>query len=116
MSALRFRTDTQGRNAFAPAASPNLQSVSIDSKGNATFTVPNLGDGVQIVAAFCYPNGGEIWMSVNGTAAAPAGNTPADTESFANYAQLNVVTGDTINCFNNSSSSQNIGVAYYVGA
>lgn len=115
MVSLVFRTDTQGRNAYAPVQSPNKQAVVIAATGNATFRVPDLGEG-DIIAAFCYPDGGAIWMSVNGIASAPASSTPVNTNSFANHAQLSVKSGDYINCYNASTDSQSVGVSYYVCA
>jgi hypothetical protein len=108
---LNFGRDIQGYNAFAPAMSDVLESASILSGAETSFTVP--GDVQNWIAVFSYQAGSDVWVAINGTATPPAGNTFSTTNSFLQPAQLTVHAGDTISCYNNGSSNSDVGVALY---
>ncbi len=108
---LLFGRDVQGYNAFAPSLSMNMLSAELASGGDDEFDVPETAD--QWIAVFSYEPGAIIWVSVNDTAAPPAGNTFAAITSFLLPAQLSVKKGDSISCYNNSATDQDVGVALY---
>lgn len=111
MVQLNFGRDVQGYNAFAPVISDVMFSATIVSGTHQEFTVPSSSE--NWIAVFSYQPGADIWVSVNNTAAIPAGATFAATTSFLLPAQLKVKAGDSISCFNNNTSSQDMGVALY---
>lgn len=111
MTQLNFGRDVQGMNAYAPQLSSNMFSAAIVSGGNDFITVPS--SNMNWIAVLSYQPGSDIWVSVNNTAAKPVGGTFAATTSFLLPAQLSVKAGDTISCFNNSATTQDIGIALY---
>lgn len=111
---LNFGRDTQGLNAYAPDLANNMYSAAFASGDEDDITVPSTSD--EWIAVFSYQPGGTIWVSVNDTAAPPAGNTFAATTSFLLPAQLKVKKGDTISCYNNSTTDQDVGIALYAVA
>lgn len=113
---LSFGRDAQGYNAFAAPFATDKYSATIASAGNATLTLPlNVKNWI---VAFSFQPGSNIWVSLNGTAAAPAGSTFASTTSqllpgsWIVYAK-NDGTANTINFLNNGTASADIGVALY---
>lgn len=108
---LNFGRDVQGMNAYAPMLSDTMYSATIASGAHQNVTVPSINENWIVV--FSYQFGSDIWVSVNNTAAAPAGATFAATTSFLTPAQLKVKAGDTISCFNNNASGQDVGIAFY---
>lgn len=108
---LIFARDEQGFNAFAPPMSNNLWSAQIVSGTSTVFVVPS--DAQNYVAVFSYQQGSDIWVSITGTAAGPAGGTFAQTGSMLQPAQLHVYAGTEISCYNNGSNNADVGVALY---
>jgi hypothetical protein len=108
---LNFGRDVQGFNAFAPTLSDTMYSSTIASGTHEEITVPSSNENWIVI--FSYQFGSDIWVSVNNTAAPPAGATFASTTSFLTPAQLKVKAGDTISCYNNNASGQDVGIALY---
>ncbi len=108
---LNFGRDVQGFNAYAPAIATDLYSASISSGSAESVTVPD--NQQHWVVVFSYQPGADIWVSVGGTAAAPAGGTFASTTSALLPAQLRVTAKQVISLFNNSTTTQDVGVSFY---
>lgn len=111
MTQLNFSKDVQGFNAFAPMLSDLMYSAALASGDDDDITVPSSNE--NWIAVFSYQPGSDIWVSINDTAAAPAGATFVATTSFLLPAQLKVKAGDTISCMNNSATDQDVGIALY---
>lgn len=112
MTPLNFGRDVSGFNAFAPQPSDLKYSASLTSGSDDSITVPSSNEN-WIAVISCSP-GASIWVSVNNTAAPPGAGTFAATDSFLLPAQYTVKAGDTISCYNNSSTTQDVGIALYV--
>lgn len=110
---LNFQNDIKGYNSYAPAFSQDKFSATLASGGNATITVPAHSNYTKWVVAFSYQPGSNIWLSVDGTAAAPAGATFASTTSQLLPGSLAVNTGDTINILNNGAGNADVGAVFY---
>lgn len=111
MTQLNFGRDVQGMNAYAPQLSTNMYSASLGSGADDDITVPS--NYMNWIAVFSYQPGSTIWVSINNTAAVPAGGTFAASTSFLAPAQLLVKAGDIISCINNSATDQDVGIALY---
>lgn len=111
MTKLSFGKDVQGFNAYAPALSDQMYSIELASADEKSLTVPETS--ANWIAVFSCQPGSIIWVSVNDTAAPPAGATFAATTSFLLPAQLRAKGGDIISCYNNSTTDQDVGVALY---
>jgi hypothetical protein len=111
MTQLNFGRDVQGMNAYAPQFPSNLYNATLTSGSNSSITVPS--NNQNWIAILSYQPGSDMWVSVNNTAAAPAGATFAAATSFLLPAQLKVQAGDTISVYNNTSTSQDVGIALY---
>lgn len=110
---LNFQNDVKGYNSFAAPFSADKFSATLAAGGNATITVPAHTNFTHWVVAFSYAAGADIWVSVNGTAAAPAGATFASTSSQLLPGALAVSTGDTINVLNGGAGSADVGAVFY---
>lgn len=108
---LNFQRDTQGYNAYAPQQASDKYSATIAAGGHATVTVPS--NFQNWIAAFSYAAGGDFWVSVGGTAAAPAGATFASTTSQLNPGALSVQKAQVIDVLNNGAGSSDVGVVFY---
>lgn len=108
---LDFQNDVKGYNSFAPAFATDRYSATLASGGSSTITVPS--NFKHWVAAFSYQAGGDIWVSINGTAAGPAGATFATTTSQLQPGALSVNSTDVISIKNNGAGSSDIGVVLY---
>jgi hypothetical protein len=115
---INFATDVGGRNTFAPYPASDKYSATLTSGGNATVTVPN--NFQEWIVSFSYQPGSDMWVAYNATAAVPAGATFATTTSellpgarAINAYQADGVTRSTINIYNNTASSQDVGVIFY---
>lgn len=111
MTQLNFGRDIQGLNAFAPQFPDLKYSATLASGGSDDIDVPSTATNWIVV--FSYQPGACVWVSVNGTAAAPAGGTFAANASLLLPAQLEVKAGDNIDVFNNTASGQDVGIALY---
>ncbi len=111
MTKLNFGRDVQGLNAFAPSFPDLKYSATLASGGSDDLDVPS--SNPEWIVVFSYQPGSAMWVSVNGTAAAPAGGTFAANASVLNPAQLKVFAGDNIDVYNNSSSGQDVGISLY---
>lgn len=111
MTQLNFGRDVQGMNAYAPMLSDLMFSATLVSGANHSVTIPS--NSGNFIAVFSYQPGGDIWVSVNHTAGAPAGATFASTNSFLLPSQLLVKGGDVISAYNNSATGQDVGIALY---
>jgi hypothetical protein len=111
MTQLNFGRDVQGFNAYAPRLSTDMYSATVASGASQSITVPS--SNMNWIAVFSFEPGSDIWVSVNHTAAIPVGATFASTNSFLLPAQLQVSAADTISCFNNSATGQDVGIALY---
>lgn len=108
---LNFGRDVQGFNAFAPMLSDILYSGTIGSGIHQEIIVPSTNK--NWIAIFSYQFGSDIWVAINNVASNPSGSTFSLTNSFLTPAQLKVEAGDSISCFNNNSSGQDVGIALY---
>jgi hypothetical protein len=111
MTQLNFGRDVQGMNAYAPMLSDTMVSAGITAGAATGYTVPSKYK--NYIAIFSYPSGSDVWVSVNNTAAAPAGDTFSSTSSFGAPTQLSVKENDVISCFNNGAETANVGIALY---
>jgi hypothetical protein len=112
MTILNFQNDVKGYNSYAPEFSSDKYSASLAAAGSDDITVPS-GNFTHWVASFAYEAGAAIWVSVNGTAAAPAGGTFATTASQLLPGALAVKAGDVIDFYNNSAGTADVGVIFY---
>ena len=110
---LDFQNDIKGYNSYAAPFSQNKFSATLAAAGNATITVPATTNYSRWVVAFSYGAGSNIWVSVDGTAAAPAGGTFASTTSQLLPGALAVNTGDTINVLNSGAGAADVGAVFY---
>lgn len=108
---LLFSRDVQGYNAYAPYFPLDAYSATITSGSAESVTVPSNAN--IWIAVFSYQPGSDIWVSVNNTASNPAGGTFASTTSILLPAQLTVNAGNTISCYNNNATSQDVGISFY---
>lgn len=115
---VNFARDVQGYNTFAAPVSQDKYSATLSSGGNSTITLPT--NAQRWIISFAYQPGSDIWVRVNGTAAAPAGATFASTTSelnpgsrIVNAYQADGITATTINLLNNGSGSSDVGVVLY---
>lgn len=111
MTLLNFGRDVQGMNAYAPQFPDLIYSASLASGSDDDITVPSSNQ--NWIAVLSYQPGSDVWVSVNDTASPPGGATFAATTSFLLPAQLKVKEGDTISCYNNSATDQDVGIALY---
>lgn len=111
---LDFGRDVQGLNAYAPQLSNNMYSCELASGDEEKMTVPSTN--AEWIAVFSYEPGADVWVSVNHTAAPPAGATFVASTSFLLPAQFSVKAADTISFYNNSTTDQDVGVALYAVA
>ena len=108
---LNFGRDVQGYNAYAPDQATDKYSATLASGGSATVTVPS--NFAVWIAAFSYQAAGDMWVSVGGTDAGPAGATFASTTSQLQPGALTVKAADVISIKNNGSGSSDVGVVFY---
>lgn len=108
---LNFGRDIQGYNAYAPMQSTDKYSATLAAGGHATVTVPS--NFQNWIAAFSYQAAGDMWVSVGGTAAGPAGATFASTTSQLQPGALSVQAAQVIDIKNNGSGSSDVGVVFY---
>jgi hypothetical protein len=114
---LSFGRDINGFNSFAAPESVDKYSATLTSGGNASITVP--GNYENWIVSFSYQPGSDMWVCFNGNAAAPVGGTFATTTSellpgtrtVSSKTPAGVAT--TINIYNNTASSQDVGVIFY---
>jgi len=118
---LNFARDVQGYNSYAPSPSTNMFSATLASGGNATITLPT--NALTWIVAFSYQPGSNLWVRVNGSAAAPAGATFAATTSELNPGARLIpafkpdgITANTINILNNGASSADVWVGLYANS
>lgn len=108
---LSFGRDVQGYNSFAPPFSQDKYSATLAAAGHNTITVPSNFE--SWIVAFSYQPGATIWVSVNGTAAAPAGATFAATTSQLNPGSLHLKAADVIDLLNDGAGSADVGVIMF---
>jgi hypothetical protein len=108
---LNFGRDVQGYNSFAASKADAKFSATLASAGNASFTVPSNYE--NWIVSFSFQPGSEVWVSINGTAAAPAGATFASTNSELLPGSRTVQAGDVINILNTGAGDADVGVSLY---
>lgn len=108
---LDFQNDVKGYNSFAPAFASDKYSATLAAAGSSTLTIPS--NFTKWVAAFSYQAGGDIWVSINGTATGPAGATFAAVSSQLQPGALSVKAGDVISVKNNGTGSSDVGIVLY---
>jgi hypothetical protein len=122
---LAFGRDVAGYNSFSAPISLDKYSATLTSGGNATLTLPT--NVPYWIISFSYQPGSDMWVAYQGnTAAVPAGATFASTNSEllpgsrilpSTYVNSSGVTvANTINVYNNTSSSQDIGIILYANS
>ncbi len=94
MTQLNFARDVQGFNTYAPKQPEIIFSATLANGDNESITVPNTFE--NWILAVSYQPGTATYMSVNDTAAAPAGATFAATTSELNPPVRRVLAGDVV--------------------
>ena len=114
--------DINGYNGFGLAFSLDKYSATITTGVDTTVTVPSggpLGSGTstttthRYLAIFSYEPGSNVWVSVNATAAVPAGGTFAATTSELLPTARYVTSGDILH-FITGDTTADVGVTFYV--
>ncbi len=106
--------DSAGRTNYVRSATSVLYSVTITAAGGAiSLTVPSNTLSARWDVLFSSDPGASVWVSINGTAALPAGSTFASTTSELNPVGYRLKAGDTISVIT-SNTTVNLGVAMYV--
>jgi len=108
---LNFGRDVQGLNAYAPQFPVDLYSVTLPSDTGSQFNIPT--NSQRFIAVFSYQPGAVIWVCINGISEPPMSGTFTTTNSELMPAQLLLNAGDEISCYNNSTTSQDVGVVLY---
>lgn len=111
MSFINFGRDVQGYNTFAANVSDTLLSATLAAGGHDDFTVPSTFE--NWIVSFSFQPGAEVWVSVNGTAAGPAGATFASTSSELLPGSRVVKAGDVIDVKNTGAGAADVGVVLY---
>ncbi len=101
---------TKGVNGFGLPFCDQIYSVTLSAATEATVTVPGTGAmgslGVdKFIAVFSYETNIGVWVSVNATAAVPAGATLAATAKY-------VKAGDVIHVIT-ATAATDMSVAFY---
>jgi hypothetical protein len=107
---LNFGRDVQGYNAYAPPFATDLKSATLANGSAKSFTVPSNYKIWNV--NFSYQSGVDIWVSINGTAAVPAGSSFASTNSILNPASRTVTAGTVISCIT-ANTTADIGIEMY---
>lgn len=107
---LAFARDVQGFNAYAPVQSNIKYSATLLNGVAETVTVPSTAQ--RWIMAISYQPGVSVWVSVNGTAEIPVGNTFVATTSEQNPSPRAVDAADVIS-FITSNTSATVGIAFY---
>ncbi len=92
------------------AFSLNKYSANIAQNTDTTLTVPSFS--AHYVAIFSFQSGASVWVTINGTAAKPAGSTFAATTSELNPVARYVKAGDVIHVLTGDTSAM-VGVTFY---
>lgn len=108
---LNFGRDIQGFNTFAANKADNKYSATLAAAGNDSITVPSSFQ--NWIVSFAFQPGSEVWVSINGTAAGPAGATFAATVSELLPGSRVVKAGDIINIKNTGAGAADVGVNLY---
>lgn len=108
---LNFGRDVQGFNTFAANAPDVKLSATLAAAGHDDFTVPSSFQ--NWIVSFSFEPGSNIWVSINGTAAAPAGATFASTSSELLPGSRTVKAGDIIDVLNSGAGAADVGVQLY---
>ncbi len=112
--------DINGFNGFGLPFSIDKYSVTLDSDTDTTLDVPgtsSMGAACattynKFIAIFSYQPGADVWVSVNDTAAVPAGNTFAATTSELLPSARSVQAGDVLH-FYTADTTADVGVTFY---
>ena len=112
--------DVNGFNGFGLKPSDTNINVTLTASTDTTFTIPGAsaigGSTYQTkalwLAIFSIDPGDTVWVAVNATASAPAGNTFAATSSFSNPAGLELQEGDVLHCFT-TQTGVDVSVRFY---
>jgi hypothetical protein len=108
---LNFGRDIQGFNTFAANDADLKLSATLAAAGHDDFTVPS--NFTNWIVSFSFQPGSEVWVSINGTATAPAGATFAATDSELLPGSRVVKAGDVIDVLNTGAGTADIGVMLY---
>lgn len=108
---LNFARDVNGFNSFAVKQPEDKYSAVLVQSVAQNVTVPDNNN--NWIAVFSYTPGASVWISINGTANAPAGAV-ASTDSELNPAAIWVLADDVISFITEDSSSPEIGIKLYV--
>lgn len=106
---LNFGRDVQGYNAYAPTQATDRYSATLAANTATSITVPSNFE--NWIAVFSYAPGVEVWISMTGTAAVPAGGTFASTTSEMNPGARQVTAATVISAI--SAVGGDIGVSLY---
>jgi len=114
--------DINGYNGFGIKFSDTNYSATLATGTNTTLTVPSLSPpgGASysgsanpiLIALFEYDSGTSVWVSLNATAATPAGASFAATNSQLNPSARQVKAGDVLN-FITAGTGVNVSVCFY---
>lgn len=111
MAKLNFGRDVQGFNTFAPDFADLTFSATLAAAGNSSVTVPSSNE--NWIMSMSFQPGSDVWVSKNGSAAAPAGAAFAANASELLPGARKVIAGDVINFFNNGAGTADVGVMLY---
>lgn len=101
--------DVQGYNVFAPYQSGLKYSATLAANTHSTVTVPS--NYANWIAEFSYEVG-NVWVSIGGTAAVPAGSTFAATTSQRCPAKLSVKAADVIDVIS-ADATMDVSIVLY---
>lgn len=107
---LQFGRDLQGYNSYSPSFANYKLSASLSPAVATPFTVPS--SHKKWIVVFSYSSVYNVWVSNNGTAGFPAGDSFALTDSELNPSPRLVNGGDVISCIS-ANSVPEIGVLLY---
>lgn len=103
MTQLNFARDVQGFNTYAPAQPDLIYSATLVNGASDSITIPSTYE--NWILAVSYQPGTVTYMSVNGTAAAPAGGTFAASVSELNAPVRRVQAGDVVDFLTSSATA-----------
>ena len=107
---IRPYTADQPVDDFGLVAPSVIYTAILGAAGSDDFAVPL--SAPRWKAVFSYTPGVDVWVSINGTAAVPAGATFAVAASELNPKCREVAAGDTIDCFAVTANT-NVSVSFY---
>lgn len=107
---LDLQNDVKGTNTFGRPFSSQIFTATLAANTHSTITVPS--NFPNWIAYFAYKSGVDVWVSINGTAAVPAGSTFAAAVSELNPEILKVKAADVIDIIT-ATATTDVSVSLY---